>query len=167
MKTIILFACLFIFACCAFGQPSQVEKDFESKKASYTFEHFSEGEDANSGYDYLFYKSGTKIVKIRSIWSATYSRQLRVEDFYFDGDLSLYRKFTTASGLLNVLKKGKNAVLTPEEEFHFTSGKLTKWIVDGKPKSSTDPDWTKTEKEILDQAKTQRDYYKWLKEGKF
>lgn len=151
----------------AFGQPSQVEKDFESRRASYTFEHFSEGEDATSGYDYLFYKSGTKIVKIRSIWSASYSKQLRVEDFYFGGDLLLFRKFTAPSPQLNVLQKGKNAVLTPEEEFHFTGGKLTKWIVDGKAKSSTDANWTQTEKEILDQAKSQGDYYKWLKEGNF
>jgi hypothetical protein len=32
--------------------------DFETKKAKFTVEHFVEGEDATSGYDYLYYKSG-------------------------------------------------------------------------------------------------------------
>lgn len=168
MKTATLFACLLISALCALAQPSQVEKDFESNKASYTFEHFAEGEDATSGYDYVFYKSGSTIVKIRSIWSAAFGKELRIEDLYFDGrDLLLFRKFTGASGLLDSLKRGRNAVLTSKEEFHFAGGKLTKWIANGKAKSPSDLGWAKTESDVLDQAKSQREYYKWLKEGKF
>lgn len=168
MKTLGVFAWIMMAALCATAQPSAVEKDFESKKARYTFEHFVEGEDATSGYDYLYYKSAGKIVKIRSIWSASYSKTLRVEDFYFDGsDLLLFRKSTAAGRLLNPLKKGRNGLLAPKEEFHFAGGKLTKWIVEGKEKVSDDPSWSQTEREILDQAKSQREYYKWLKEGKF
>lgn len=168
MKTFFLVALLSAGVMSTLGQPSQVEKDFESKKPRYTQEHFAEGEDASSGNDYLFYKSGAKIVKIRSIWSASHSKELRIEDFYFDGDnLLLFRKFTAASRLLNTLKRGRNAILNPKDEFHFTAGKLTKWIAGGKAKSPGDPDWAKTETEILDQGKSQREYYKWLKEGKF
>jgi hypothetical protein len=168
MKTVFLLACVFVSAIAVFGQPSQVEKDFESKKTSYTFEHFAEGEDATSGYDYLFYKSGDDIVKIRSIWSASHTKELRIEDLYFGGsDLLLLRRFTAAGRLLNTLKKGRNGVLAPKEEFYFTGAKLTKWVDGGKEKSPGDADWAKAEKEVLDHAKSQREYYRWLKEGKF
>ena len=168
MKTLLLIAWIAIVAASASSQTSQVESDFESKKAKLTFEHFSEGEDATSGYDYLFYKSGDKIVKIRSIWSASHSKELRIADFYFDGtELLLFRNYTASDRLLNTLKKGRNGVLAPTDEYHFSSGKLTKWISGGKAKVPGDPAWEQTEKEVLDQAKTQREYYRWLKEGKF
>jgi len=167
MKKLFLVAWIVIVVVSAAAQTSQVERDFETKKAKFTVEHFVEGEDATSGYDYLYYKSGGKIVKIRSIWSASHSKELRVEDFYFEGtDLLLFRKFTASERLLNSLKKGRNGVLVPKEEFHFSAGKLTKWISGGKSKSPTETGWEQTEKEVLDQAKTQREYYGWLKEGK-
>ena len=168
MKLLVLLAWIVIVATSALSQTSQLERDFESKKAKYTFEHFAEGEDATSGYDYLFYKSGDKIVKIRSIWSASHSKELRIADFYFDGtELLLFLNFIASNRLLNSLKKGRNGALIPTDEFHFTSGKLTKWITGGKAKAPDDFEWDKTEKQILDQAKSQRDYYGWLKEGKF
>jgi hypothetical protein len=167
-KSLCVVAWTVIAGLSAVAQSSPVEKDFESKKSRYTFEHFVEGEDATSGYDYLYYKSSGKIVKIRSIWSASYRKTLRVEDFYFDGsDLVLFRKSTAAGRLLGTLKKGRNGLLAPKEEFHFAGGKLSKWIVEGKEKASGDSSWSQTEKEVLDQAKSQREYYKWLKEGKF
>ena len=168
MRTPFVLAWIMMAALSATAQPSAVERNFESKKSRYTFDHFVEGEDATSGYDYLYYKSAGKIVKIRSIWSASYSKTLRVEDFYFAGDdLLLFRRSTAAGRLLSILKKGRNGLLSPKEEFHFGGGKLTKWIVDGKAKASDDSAWSQTEREILDQAKSQREYYKWLKEGKF
>lgn len=150
------------------GQSLDIAATFEKDKAKYSREHFAEGEDATSGYDYLFYKSGDKIVKIRSIWSASHSKELRVADFYFDGtELLLFRTFTAPERLLNSLKKGRNGSLIPKGEFHFSAGKLTKWITGGKPKSPGDSGWDQTEKEALEQAKSQREYYTWLKEGKF
>ncbi len=166
IQTFCVVAWIVAVSICAVAQPSAPERDFESKKSGYTLEHFVEGEDATSGYDYLYYKSAGKIVMIRSIWSASYSKTLRVEDFYFNGvDLLLFRRSTAAARLLNTLKKGRNGLLAAKEEFYFTGGKLTKWIVEGKAKPLDDSAWSKTENEILDQAKSQREYYKWLKEG--
>ena len=167
MKTLFLITCIVIAVVSASAQTSQTERDFESKKAKFTMEHFAEGEDASSGYDYLFYKSGDKIVKIRSIWSASHSKELRIVDFYFDGaDLLLFRNYTASDRLLNSLKKGRNGTLIPKDEFHFSSGRLTKWISGGKAKAPGDAAWEEAEKEALDQAKSQREYYGWLKEGK-
>ena len=167
MKTIFLLVWIAIAAMSVPGQTSQVERDFETKKAKFTFEHFAEGEDASSGYDYLFYKSGDKIVKVRSIWSASHSKELRIADFYYDGtELLLFRNYTASDRLLNSLKKGRNGALIPKDEYHFAAGKLTKWISGGKAKTPDDAGWEQAEKEALEQAKTQREYYEWLKEGK-
>ena len=165
----IFFLASFVLISClgAFGQPSETEKDFESRKKTYTVEHFAEGEDATSGFDYVFYKNGARIVKVRSIWSASHSKELRVEDFYFNADgLLLSRKFTAPSRSLKSLKKGSPGPLAVKEEFHFADGKLAKWVVDGKSKLPGDDGWAKAEKEILEQARSSREYYTWLKEGK-
>jgi len=167
MKTLFLITCIVIAVVSATAQMSQTERDFESKKAKFTLEHFVEGEDASSGYDYLFYKSGDNFVKIRSIWSASHSKELRIADFYFDGnELLLFRNFTASDRLLNTLKKGRNGALIPKDECHFSSGKLTKWISEGKAKAPGVAGWEQAEKEALEQAKSQREYYGWLKEGK-
>jgi hypothetical protein len=167
MKTFFLASFFLLSSLGAFGQASDTEKDFESRKKTFTTERFAEGEDATSGFDYLFYKSGGQIVKIRSIWSASHSKELRVEDSYFNGDqLLLFRRFTAPSRSLNSLKKGGAGSLAPGEEFHFTGGKLGRWVVGGKPRLPGDAGWAKMEKEILEQAQSLREYYTWLKEGK-
>ena len=168
MKIFFLASLVLLAGLAASGQPSQTEKDFEIRRSKYTTERFAEGEDASSGFDYLFYKDGPQIVKIRSIWSASHSKELRVEDSYFDGgnQLLLFRKFTAPSRSLKSLKKGGAGSLISKEEFHFADGKLSRWVVAGKPKLPGDENWAKTEKEILEQAKSQREYYTWLKEGK-
>ena len=168
IKTLSVIAAIFVSALCVAGQRTQVEADFEKNRARYKVESFSEGEDASSGYDYLFYKRGESIVKIRSIWSASHSKELRIEDMYFHGDdVLLVRKFTAASGLLNTLKKGRQAQMAPKEEFHFSSGKLSKWVQGNTSRLPADKEWPETEKAILEHARSQRDYYKWLKEGTF
>lgn len=85
MKSFLILGGVLLAAISGLAQTAPAEKDFESRKARYTFKHFVEGEDATSGYDYLYYKSAGSIVKIRSIWSASYSKQLRIEDMYFNG----------------------------------------------------------------------------------
>src|SRR5215216_65352 len=133
MKLFFFASFVLMSALGGFGQASQTENDFESRKNTYAVERFTEGEDATSGYDYLFYKNGAQIVKIRSIWSASYSKELRIEDFYFNGDqLLLFRKFTAPSRLLKSLKKRDKGLLTSTEEFHFANGKLARWVVSGK-----------------------------------
>ncbi len=124
------------------------------------------GEDASSGYDYLFYKSGARIVKVRSIWSASWSKELRISDFYFDGDLVLLRTYTAPERRLGLLKRGRTAVLKSTEELHFSNKKLTKWIVGGKPVAQTDLKWTARETEALEQASGELENYTWLKEDK-
>jgi len=168
MRSLLVVASILLtlFTSSAVGQKSEVEKKFETNKSRYTREHFAEGEDASSGYDYLYYKSGSKIVMIRSIWSASWSKELRVEDFFFDDDLLFVRKTIALKRQLGALKKGRNTLLTPKEEFHFVQRKLIKWIVGKKEMPTADLKWAETEKGILDQATSEYDNYKWLKEGK-
>lgn len=144
---------------------NNIEKIFEAKRAKLKKEHFREGEDASSGYDYLFYLSGKNIVKIRIIWSATHSKVLKIDDLYFDNGIRLQRSFTSPRRDLSVLTRGREAVLTATGSFEFTNGKMTVWIVKGKPRPLSDPDWSKTEAEILQNASDHLENYAFLKGG--
>lgn len=148
-----------------FAQSSDPVKSFEQNKAKYTREFFSMGEDASSGYDYVFYKSGTEFVMIRVIWSASYTSELRISDFYFDDDLAFHRKQTTRKRQLSLLKRGRDIPMVVKEEHHFAGGKLTKWILENKTISSTDARWTTTEKEILEHGRSERESYTFLKKN--
>jgi len=159
---------IFLVACLnavILGQASPAEASFEANKSKYSRELYGVGEDASSGYDYVFYKNGPTIVKIRVIWSASYSKELRIDDYYFEGDgLLLARKFTAPKSRLNVLKKGRAAPLVSKESFHFENEKLSRWLVAGKMISPTDQGWQAKEKEILEQARSERESYSWIKE---
>ena len=166
MRFILLSAFILVLTVAiVLGQKSEVEKAFDTNRAKYTREHFAEGEDATSGYDYLFYKSGERIILIRSIWSASWSKDLRVDDYYFDDEITFARRSVAPKRLLTLLKRGGNSLLTSKEEFHFQDGKLTKWIVGGKVVSASDPIWPQTEKQMIEQARSERDNYTWLKKG--
>ena len=149
-----------------FGQTTTVENNFKANLKKYSMEHFVEGEDATSGYDYLFYKSGPKIVKIRSIWSSSTNRPLRVEDIFFDKGLAIFRRSTASKKYLRILVRGKAAPLATAEELYFTEGKLTRWVIRGVDVSKSDARWSQTEKDILEQAKSELENYEWLKSGK-
>ena len=165
-KLNLLFVVILVCAGVAAAQPSAIETSFEKNKAKYTREHFVSGEDASSGFDYLFYKRADKIVMIRSIWSASHSKELRVQDIYFDGDqVALVRRSTAHERYLSTLKRGRNVVLKPKEELHFSDSKLTRWIEAGKTIANTDPRWAETEKSNLEHAKGELESYSWLKEG--
>jgi len=150
----------------ALGQPTSVEKDFQANGKKYSMEHFAEGEDATSGYDYLFYKSGQQIVKIRSIWSSSVSRSLRVDDLFFDKGLAVFKRATGTKKYLRTLVKGKTAPLTIKEVLYFSDGRLARWVIKGVEVPKTDPKWSETEKAILDYAKSELDNYDWLKSGR-
>lgn len=165
-KLNLLFVVILLCAGIAAAQSTAVESNFAKNKAKYTREHFVSGEDASSGFDYLFYKSTDKIVMIRSIWSASHSNELRVQDIYFDGDaVAVVRRSTAAKRYLSTLKRGRNVVLKPKEELHFTDSKLTRWVEDGKIIPNTDPRWAETERSNLEHAKGELESYADLKEG--
>ena len=164
-RSIPLLLCVLLLAGVAAAQMNAVETGFKKDKAKYTREFFSMGEDASSGYDYVFYKSEPKIVMIRVIWSASYTNELRIDDFYFDKDITLHRKQTAQKRQLSILKRGRDVPLVVKEEHHFTAGKLTKWILDSKTIPSTDARWAEAEKGTLEQARSERDNYTWLKEN--
>ena len=165
-KVHLLFVVILFCAGVAAAQPSAVETNFEKNKAKYIREHFVSGEDASSGFDYLFYRRGDKIVMIRSIWSASHSNELRVQDIYFDGDrVALVRRSTASKRYLSTLKRGRSVILKQKEELHYSDSKLTRWIEDGKTVARTDPRWTETEQSNLEYAKSELESYSELKEG--
>ena len=150
----------------AFGQPGSVENNFLANLKKYSMEHFAEGEDATSGYDYLFYKNGPQIVKIRSIWSSSVNRSLRIDDLFFDKGLAVFRRSTGPKKYFRTLVKGGNAPLTTTEVLYFSDGKLARWTIKGVDVPKTDPKWSETEKAILEHAKSELENYVWLKSGK-
>ena len=164
-RSVIFFLCVILLAGLASAQTNAVEDSFRKNKTKYTREFFSMGEDASSGYDYVFYKSGPRIVMIRVIWSASYTKELRIDDFYFDEDIAFHRKQTATKRQLSALKRGRDVPLAVKEEHSFAGGKLTKWILDNKTIPSTDARWAEAEKGALEQARSERDNYTWLKEN--
>lgn len=164
MKFASLIALFVMFCGYTFAQKSEQELNFAKNKARYTKEHFAEGEDASSGSDYLFYKRGKKIVKIRSIWSATHTQELRVADYYYNGDvITFVRRSIGRKPNLRALVAGRELPLKSRLELHFTNGKLVRWIEDGKPIDPKDARWTETETGYIDDAKAHLENYESLK----
>ena len=165
-KTLLLFVVVFASSTIAFAQRNQTELNFQKNRTRFTQEHFSEGEDASSGFDYVYFRRGKNIVMIRSIWSATHTNELRIEDMYFDGaTLAFFRRSTARKNSLAVLKTGRNTGLVAKEEMHFEKGKLTRWSENGKPVSTAAASWPEAEKSTLEQAKGWIDSYADLKKG--
>lgn len=165
MRFLLLISILF-FSFAVSAQRSTIEANFEKNKTKYTREFFGEGEDASSGYDYVYYRKGDKIMMIRSIWSASWSKELRIEDFYFDDGLVLLKRATAPERQLGTLKRGRNVALPPKEELHFAGRKLTKWIVGGKLVPTTDLNWSQTEADALAQADGEQETFKRSKESR-
>lgn len=164
MRTCLSLPVLFlILSGIAYAQRTPVELRFEKNKQRYTREHFVSGEDASSGYDYLFYRSGKKIVMIRSIWSATHTSELRITDYYFDPEITFIRRSTGRKRNLNALKSGRTAPLRTTEEMEFANGKLIRWIEKGKPADPNDARWSQTEKGNVENAKAELEGYDFLK----
>jgi hypothetical protein len=167
MKTaaVVLFLLVTAGAAAAAAQTA-VESSFAKNKASLTREHLVMGEDASSGYDYLFYKKGKDIVKIRSIWSASYTKELRIEDLYYADGLVLVRRYIGVKRNLASLIRFRDVPLTPKEELHFSNSKMTIWRLEGKTIAATDHRWKETEKATLEHGKGELESYVWMKEDK-
>ncbi len=163
---IVIFALALILApsTSTFAQKNPTELDFEKNRMRFTREHFSEGEDASSGFDYIFFWKTKDIVMIRSIWSATHTRELRVEDMYFRNEsLSLFRRATARKNSMGALKTGRNTGLMTKEEMHFEKGKLVQWSQNGVTVSKVGTFWPDAEKSTLETAKAWIDSYSDLK----
>jgi hypothetical protein len=154
------------FSLSVLAQKSTAEIDFEKNRAKYTREHYEMGEDASSGYDYLFYKRGDEIVLIRSIGSATYSKEIRIDDLYFNNGLVFMRRSVSAKRNLGALKRGRDLPLASKEELHFVNGKLVRWVENGKEVDKADKRWAETEKQTLESAAAELENYKFLKDEK-
>ena len=70
MKLILVIFMLAFCFTANFAQTADFEADFQKNKAKYKLDIYSEGEDASSGYDYLVYKKGDEIGKVRVLWSS-------------------------------------------------------------------------------------------------
>ncbi|MBX7171172.1 MAG: hypothetical protein K1X72_09450 [Pyrinomonadaceae bacterium] len=130
------------------SQDSSIEKNFEKNRKSFFLTHFSVGEDASSGFDYLVYRQKTSTKKIRVIWS-NYS-QATVDDYYFDaGKPVLLVKYEAKHNQYKSLAKGIILPLKTLEKYYFTNSKLISWFENGKPISNSDSRWAEKEKELL------------------
>lgn len=148
MKIKLFFILISLFTISTFAQDSAIEKNFEKNKRRYFLTHFSVGEDASSGWDYLVYRQKTSTKKIRVIWS-NYA-EATVDDYFYEaGKPVLLVKFSAKKSQYKSLAKGGNLPLKLLEKFSFSSGKLVTWIEKGKAIQSTDSRWTEKEKEIL------------------
>ena len=166
MRTgLVLLAALLASSANAFAQRNLTELDFNKNRTLYSREQFSEGEDASSGFDYVYFRNRTEIVMIRAIWSATHTRELRIEDMYFGDDgLALYRRSTAQRKSMGVLKTGRSTGLQAKEEMHFENRRLVRWIQDGQAVSKLlATSWLEVEKSTLETAKAWIESYEDLK----
>ena len=162
----IVFAFVLIGLCSLIGsaQNSSFVTGFEKNKAKYKLEKFAEGEDASSGFDYLFYKSKDQIVKVRVIWSSSANPNYWIEDYFYEGGkLSAFIKYDLTERNYNNAKLGKTVALKEVEKLIFTNEKLNDWVEKGKAIQRNDKRWDEKEKELLENAKSRLEYYRDLK----
>jgi hypothetical protein len=161
-----MFAVLLIAFCWVanFAQADDAEKDFVKNKAKYKLDKFAEGEDASSGYDYLFYTNKTEIVKVREIWSSLSYAVYRVEDYFKDGKLVAVLKYGFPKKHYKAAKKGNDIPLKLTEKMYLTDSKLTTWIENGKTIANSDTRWNETEKNALESANYKLESYQQFKE---
>jgi hypothetical protein len=145
-------------------EDDSIEKDFEKNRAKFKLEKFSEGEDATSGFYYLYYKNKSGTVKMRQAWVSAGYKEHDTYDYYFkDGKLILLVRYPRTKKQYNDTPKGKLLLIEPEEKFYLTDSKLTKWLEKGKTVAGDDKRWQEKESEILKEAEDVLKYYDELK----
>ena len=166
MKLLFAIVLVSFFSLVVVGQKTSIASDFEKNKFKYKLEKFAEGEDASSGYDYLFYKDKDAIVKIRVIWSSSANPNYWIEDYYFnDGKLTAFLKYDLTKKNYKNAKSGKTLPVKGTESFYLKDKKLTDWTENGKIVSKDDSRWNEKETEILQKANDQFEMYKTFKEN--
>lgn len=154
---------LFSFGVAA--QSSTAEKNFTKDLKKFKVEKYSMGEDASSGYDYVVYKRGSNIVKVRTIWSSSANPKWWVEDAYYEAGVPvLLVNLSLTKRQYRSVKRGSQIALPVNDKYHFKDGKLVKWIEKGKVVAATDPRWQEVEKDALSSAKDTLEFYPELKE---
>lgn len=153
------------FSLAAAAQSETAEKDFTRNLKKFKVEKYSMGEDASSGYDYVIYKRGSEIVKIRTIWSSSANPKWWVEDAYYKaGEPVLLVNLSLTKRQYRSVKRGSLLALPVEDKCYFKDGKMVKWLEKGKAVPATDTRWEEMEKDSLTSAKDTLEFYPELKE---
>jgi hypothetical protein len=159
-----LMMALAFFSGTARAQEETVEQVFGRDVKKFSREIFSVGEDASSGFDYVIYKNGSKVVKIRSIHSSCCADP-EIEGFYYEnGAPVLYVRLQLPKKRLKAAAKGLVFPLAETEKMYLKDSELVKWSEKGKTVPSSDPRWAEREKDVLLRARDELDGYPILKE---
>lgn len=160
MKLLFAIALVGFFSLITFGQNNSIASNFEKNKAKYKLEKFAEGEDASSGYDYLYYKNKDRIVKVRVIWSSSANPNYWIEDYYFDGGkLIAFIKYDLAKKNYKNARLGRTVALKEAETLFLTKEKLNSWDEKGKAVPKEDARWNEKEKSVLENAENHLEMY--------
>jgi hypothetical protein len=161
MKTILAFLTIAILSLAVAAQ----DKSFAANIKKFKMEKYSMGEDSSSGYDYLVYKRGKKIVKIRTIWSSSANSNWWAEDAYYESDAPVMLvKLALVKKQFKSIVRGSRIALPVTDKFYFKDAKLVKWIENGKAVAITDRRWGEMEKDAFASAKDTLEFYPELKE---
>lgn len=160
IKFVLTFVLIGLCSLVVSAQNGSVISNFEKNKTKYKLEKFAEGEDASSGFDYLFYKSKDQIVKVRVIWSSSANPNHWIEDYYYDGGkLTAFIKYDLAKKNYENAKRGKSISLKEVEKLFLNGEKLKSWDEKGMAVTKEDERWNEKEKEILENGKSQLEQY--------
>jgi hypothetical protein len=148
----------------ALAQKTAADTNFAANIKKFKVEKYAMGEDASSGYDYLVYKRGAEIVKIRTIWSSSANKKWWAEDAYFEsGAPVMLVKLALTKRQFNPVRRGSQIALPVNDKFYFKDAKLVKWIESGKIVATTDKRWAEVEKDAFASAKDALEFYPDLK----
>ena len=165
MKLILAILVTGIFAFSAFAQSASIEKNFAANIKRYKVEKYSVGEDASSGYDYLVYKRGAQIVKIRTIWSSSANPEWWIEDAYYKvGQPVLMVELSVTKRQYRSVVKGSQIALKVKDRYEFKDSKLVKWTEKGKDVGTGDARWAEFERDIFTTAKNTLEFYPEMKD---
>jgi hypothetical protein len=165
MKTTLLFLLIALFSVTALAQGEAAEKNFARDIKKFKVEKYSMGEDASSGYNYVIYKRGAAIVKIRTIWSSSANPAWWVEDVYYQGGQAvLMVRFSLTKRQYKAVVRGGQAALAVNDRYILKDAKLVKWTEKGRAVPASDARWAETEKDIVTSAKDTLELYPELKE---
>lgn len=167
MKIIFAVFLLAIFSLAGSAQDKAIEKDFSRNVRKYKVEKYSMGEDATSGYDYVIYKSGKQIVKIRTVWSSSANPKWTVEDAYYKtGVPVLLVKMSLKKAQFKPVIQGSLITLPQTEKFYFKDSRMVRWIENGKMVPTTDKRWAEAGEDAIASAKDALEFYPTLKDLK-
>lgn len=154
------------------GQPAEIEKSFDQRRASYKVVQHHEVDTSSpsaSRFEYLYYRDGEQLIKIRMIEveSPQNKPSVKVDDYFFvNGDLRLVRLyFFIADDRLQAIRKGSVVPLLTGEHIELEDGSLTRWIALGKEIPRTDRRWADKQTSVLLSARVERLKYESIRKS--